>query len=311
MSPDDVKFLLGLQSAYWEEGNGAQGFNKRYYYDHISIYFGGRDDCVWCDMSGQGCRAFETYSSYGDFNSLFEVIMSDMQDFNITRLDVAYDDHTGVINIKTFDKAAQKQYISTRFRDYGVDKSYTNNGITLYFGSKKSDTLFRCYNKAAERNREDEGHWIRFEMQLRDDRAFQFLSSYFLNNCDIGTTFKGVVNNYMRVLKPNDNDSNKWRWKTAPWWDRFIGDVEKISLYSRKDVDYNFFQLKNYVVNQAGNAIDCMIGLIGVDEFQKAIKERDSNPNPKYKIIEEKYKKFQELEKSNVPIEEILKAVDV
>ena len=286
MSAEDVKCLLGMQHLNWKEINGAQGFTKRLYYDHISIHFGGRNDCVWCEMSGQGCRAFETYSTYGNFNELFQFILSDMQDFNITRLDVAFDDHTGVINIKKFDKTCEKQFLSTRFRDYGVEKSYApgKSNITLYFGSRQSDTLFRCYNKAAERNREDEGHWIRFEMQLRDDRAFQFLSVYFLNDCDIGITFKGILNNYLRVIVPSESDSNKWRWRTAKWWTRIIDNAGKISLYSRKDVDYNFFRLKNYVVNQAGNAIDCMIGLIGVDEFQKAIKERDSNPNPKYKI---------------------------
>lgn len=308
MSADDVKELLGMQHLQWQEANGAQGFTNRYWFDHISIHYGGRTDCVWCEMSGQGCRAFETYSSYGDFNELFSYILSD-DSSNVTRLDVAFDDHTGVINIKKFDKSCEKQFVSTRFRDYGVTKSYVNNNITLYFGSQKSDTLFRCYNKAAERNREEEGHWIRFEMQLRNERALQFLLSYFQNECDIGLTFKGVLNNYLRVIVPSESDSNKWRWRTARWWSRIIGNVDKISLYSRKDVEYNFFQLKNYVVNQAGNAIDCMIGLIGVEEFQKEIKARESNPNPKYKYIADKYKKFKELEKSDLPIDEILKAV--
>lgn len=49
-----------------------------------------RDDMgVWCEMSGQGCRTFESFSSRS-WESLFSWIAA--QELKITRLDVAFDD---------------------------------------------------------------------------------------------------------------------------------------------------------------------------------------------------------------------------
>jgi phage replication initiation protein len=43
---------------------------------------------------------------------------------------------------------------------------------------------------------------------------------------------KRLLANYLRFLvKPKGGgDSNKGRWKTAPFWDKFLGDVEKLKL---------------------------------------------------------------------------------
>lgn len=56
---------------------------------------------------------------------------------------------------------------------------YGSEGECIYFGSPKSNTRIRIYNKAAERGyKEGEKHWIRVELQLRDVNA-----SGALKNC--------------------------------------------------------------------------------------------------------------------------------
>ena len=94
----------------------------------------------------------------------------------------------------------------------------------------------------------------------------------------------GVLNNYLRFVKPSA-DTNKARWDTAPFWLRFVSGVERISLFAKKDVEYNYSQLKNYVLNQAGNAVDCLISIDGIDKFYEDLKHREANPNPKYSSL--------------------------
>lgn len=294
-SPEDIKRILGLTHVPWIDRNGMHGYRKRYYFNSISIHYD-RDDCtVWCEMSGQGCRAYETYSTCCDWIGLFNLVTEKVvdiilpnKDYNVTRLDVAYDDWEGLLKKITLQKALRDNNVVTRFRDYGNEhQSYTKKDFTLYLGSKKSEVYMRIYDKAAEREREDVEHWIRFEIQLRNDRAFCFIQSLFYNNFDIGTVYFGVLNNYVRFVKPS-SDSNKSRWQNASWWDKFTRSVSKISLWTKKPVSYNYHTVKNYVVNQVGNAIDCLIEIDGVDKFIEDIKKRKIQKNPKYdKIVED------------------------
>jgi len=95
--PENFIEFLGLDELEFEEVNGYYGYRNRYYYDGISIHYDyrgadeGERNCL-LEISGQGCRVFETYGN-GDWKKLFSRFLSD--GYNITRLDVAYDDHTG------------------------------------------------------------------------------------------------------------------------------------------------------------------------------------------------------------------------
>ena len=111
--PYTIVDLLGLFNVPWELTKGARGYKDRLYFNCISIHFNGRDDMgVWCEMSGQGCRAFESLTTLpGKWDDLFQSI-NDLH-LNITRLDVAYDDHIGLLDIDQIiqDTRAQ-EYVS-------------------------------------------------------------------------------------------------------------------------------------------------------------------------------------------------------
>lgn len=165
--------LLGMKDVPWQLTKGARGYRDRLYFNAISIHFNGRDDMgVWCEMSGQGCRAFETLSTLdGDkWQELFATITA--ENMNITRLDVAYDDHSGVLDInEIIQDTRKKEYVSKS--DYW-EIIESAKGQSLQFGSPQSDTLIRIYDKARERNCLEGEHWIRVELQLRRDRAIAF-----------------------------------------------------------------------------------------------------------------------------------------
>ena len=274
-TPDQLISALGLSHVPWIETKGARGYRDRKYFSCISIHYNGRSDMgVWVEMSGQGCRTFESLSNVG-----WEGIFSFIRDngLKITRLDVAYDDHSGILDIREIANDTQTgMYISRS--DYW-ETVLSSKGTTVQIGSPQSKVLIRIYNKAAERGKTDE-HWIRVELQLRDDRAVQFTKI----PLPIGQAFAGVLLNYLRYVEPGD-DSNKWRWPMTQYWFNLVQDAEKISIYQSPGMEYNEERCKHYVINQAGNAIDACIQMYGLYEFERMIQARTTAPNPKYQQL--------------------------
>lgn len=45
-------------------------------------------------------------------------------------------------------------------------------------------------------------------------------------------------------------------------------------------MEYNIDRCKNYVINQAGNAIDALIEIYGLNEFHRMIRNRMQHPIP-------------------------------
>lgn len=175
-SPDDFIRLLGLDhdSISWEKVKGAHGYRDRLYWEKISIHYNGADGMgIWLEMSGQGCRAFETFGS-GDYETLFSEVFENPGDMNITRLDVAFDEHSGLLDIAEICEDTRKQEYVSRFQGWEVVDS--DKGSSVTFGSRSSEILIRIYDKAAERGFDDGRHWIRVELQLRRERARAFLA---------------------------------------------------------------------------------------------------------------------------------------
>ena len=67
--------------------------------------------------------------------------------------------------------------------------------------------------------------------------------------------------------------------------------AEPISLYIEPGTDYNMMQMTNYVFNQAGNAIDATINVLGMDGFLEELQSRKIRPNPKYTDLVDKAKR--------------------
>lgn len=215
-SPDQIIAALGLSHVPWVESKGARGYRSKKYFASINIHYDGRDDMgVWCEMTGQGCRTFETLSMLfvnGDgWANLFKWIHEN--GCKLTRLDVAYDDHTGILPImRIVDDTQCGMWIGKS--DYW-ETVLSAVGSSVFIGSPSSKVRIRIYDKAAERHIFDE-HWIRCELQLRDDRAQAFSEL----TLPIGEAFAGVVFNYLRYVEASD-DQNKWRWPMTDYWRSF------------------------------------------------------------------------------------------
>lgn len=278
---------LGLKIDDFEVLHGFYFYNDRLYFGGISIHYNKLDDVsgeILLEMSGQGCRQFETSSSRC-FDELFRLVLDGT--FHVTRLDVAYDDisHDGkyFLDIHKIAKYTLKQQFVTRWGGGCVTDSFKVNGnnepaihaLTVEFGSNSSEIKLRIYDKAQERGGLDY-HWVRAELVFRRDRAAAFIKKY--SECkNIGQVYSGVMRNYLRFIKMDS--TRRERCSTIAWWDAWLDDVDKISLYTKKDIEYNLPRLEHYIVHQCGNSIDTLIQCIGLDSTLELIDKRDSQLN--------------------------------
>lgn len=288
-TPEQVIAALGLSECPWSDITGAHGYMDRKYFGNISIHYNGREDMgVWCEMSGQGCRNFEDLTTLSDkWQTLFAFIYSNS--LHITRLDAAFDDHTGILDIERIAQDTQEQRFVSRMKYWEVVRS--SGGTSCQIGSPKSKVLVRIYDKAAERGFTDGRHWVRVELQLRDKRAEEFLKI----PMRIGEAFAGVLLNYLRFVEPDTSDSNKSRWKMTDYWAALVGDIGRIKIFTVPGGAYNADKCRHYVFDMAGNAIDAMLQMCdSVDDFLVRLYTRRCRPNPKYEMVVKEYHARQE-----------------
>lgn len=306
---------LGLSDYTFTESSSSPaskyGFRKCYSFAHINIYANHYkdDSLLMVDMSGQGCRSFDTYAKTS-YTYLFGLCLWN-DNYNVTRLDIAHDDHEGILDIRrVMLETIRLNYVSKFVKN---DKHSLYNGkfeeMSVMFGRKSSDLYIRIYDKAAERGYDkSEKKWVRTEIVLKHARAEEFLRHYLsgfevvpdLNHPEkvpevkrsLGELFYGVLSNYLRFVIPDKNQKNVSRLKTRRWWKRFIGSVESIRVYVKKDTNYNLHRLQRYIIDQVGNSIETYFKCVGEDVFWETIFARKSRLNDQQKnLIDEQYLK--------------------
>ena len=286
---DFAKQLLGMGTVPWEQiDKYMNGYPSRLFFGGVSILYGATDEMGICiNMSGQGCRTYETHGDNAWISLLHQIWFFDR--FNVTRLDVAYDDHSGILDIDRIRVDVDQQLYVSKSRNWTIE--YGSEGTCIYIGSKKSDMLIRIYDKAAERGYDADTHWVRLELQMRDQIADGFLA--LLEDQAIGVTFRGVLHNYLRFVEPS-HDTNKSRWPLADYWDQLIDCVCQMRCWFAPGVEYNMINLENYVVRQAGSAIDVYLKIWGFSRLVEKLKSRSSVLAPKYKKLLQDYGKKNE-----------------
>lgn len=294
-SPESIMELLGLTGVSWQlMEKGRNGYRQRYFFENISILFDGQESMGVCvDMSGTGCRAFESYTTSG-WLALLRHLHGSAGDYNITRLDMAFDDHTGILDIDVLRDDTDDHLYVSRSRTWKVE--YGSAGTTIYHGSPKSNMYIRIYDKAAEQAAKAEDptayedvHWIRVELQMRDEIALGFVSG--LMSTPVGDQFRGVLHNYLRYVVPTE-DTNMSRWNLAPYWAELLEGVGKIRCWTAPGVDYTIWNLSNYVINQAGNALDCYLRIFDYDDLIRELGKRSIKMSPKYQRLLAQYERL-------------------
>lgn len=295
-SVSELLYWLGLDKVQWQDTFGSKGFQKRWYFNGISIHYdyGGdrafnRDKrLIWVEMSGQGCRTYETYGC-NDFKMIFDFCLSGYG--NITRLDIAYDDiEDNLLDIKQIADDTEDGFFKSEFQYWEVLRS--SKGTSIVHGSPQSQVRIRIYDKAAEKKCAPGTHWVRVEMQLRDERALGYLALY----KQAGESFCSVIVNYLMYCK-RTKDTNKSRWVIADYWARFLAGAGKTSIYTKPGSEYNLQKLDDLVYRQMRNALNTAINIHGADVVFDTIKQNpfDVKPNIKYTELEYNVRGFEEV----------------
>lgn len=267
---------------------------------------------VCCNMSGSGCREFEKYGT-GDFISLLAEILENYndeatkRDMNISRLDIANDVFDGSLDIekcfeyqtKRIDEERKGAFVSTCKRTLCTAiSSGDNGGVSVTFGSQRSNLFVRIYDKYAEQfnikenstfwyegqevpKEELKDGWVRNEIQLRDKNAIGFVKRMFEDGYSVSELFYGVVNNTFRYVEPS-NDSNMRRWETAEFWLKYLDYLTAISIYNdTSPEEYTVERLNHYIDIQAVNAISTYIDIHGITRTLTMLQELRKD-KPKY-----------------------------
>ena len=282
--------MLGMSDVtFTEQQSGSRlRYGHRVSYDGISIHYtdsedGRHTEGICLEMSGQGCRDFESFGS-GDWVTLFRECLSFSGHF--TRLDVAFDDFSGVIPLDIMADMARKGLFTSRLHRMQVFYDVPNHleldhaALTVMHGSRESDICIRFYDKRAERAAWDEfSHWVRAEIQTRSGTASGFIQEYLDRDClYLGDLFCDVLDNYLAYRCNSPTDQNLRRSPYAPWWQRFVADAAAISIHSKKGVDYNLFRTLGHV-DRNHNPIRTAIFAQGLGGFLQSVFDH-SEPLP-------------------------------
>ena len=123
-----------------------------------------------------------------------------------------------------------------------------------YFGSPSSDRRVRIYNKALEQGRPEE-HWIRAEMQMRDDAAVSFLLSLEAEGLQIGETYAGVLLNFLRFISEPVQGTHYDRAVVVRWWAKFLGTLRKLPVLHLPGDDYTLLSVYGFLERQASSSL--------------------------------------------------------
>lgn len=174
---------------------------------------------VLVSLSGEGCKTFERESPIG-WEALRKIATA--TDAHTTRLDIAYDDFSGTLNLTEIKEMRDKN----RYTSHLKRNQETRTGrrieeeLTVSFGSPKSNVYIRFYDKAAEQKLQGI-HWVRAEIQLRGKHAHNAMCQ----DLPIDVLFASIMVKYILFKKASKTDSNRSRWPLAPFWESISQSV--------------------------------------------------------------------------------------
>ena len=304
-SRDDIVALIGMQDVLWEHGYGNKGFQYKISYNGVYVhwcdewYESPLTGFVWLEMTGQGCRTFESFGT-GDFNSLFKLITDELpkrpceRGVRAKRIDIAFDDMTGILDIDTVFNSVLSQSFTARSLESHAYYEFKNGivGKSVDFGSKYSNVFIRIYDKAAQRGftPAEVPHWVRCELQLKDGNASGFLDKAF-SKYGLQEMYASCLRNYLCFRVPDEFDSNKNRWQEADWWLRFLDNAVARSVWEKPGSDYNALaKTEEYIFSQPLGGIQALVEIMGPGKFLNTVMSQPPPKNPKYKRMVAEYK---------------------
>ena len=195
------------------------------------------DQDVTLECSGQACRELEQILADQDrdwyelftacllYENQFKTkennqdgeVTSERSFFNVTRLDLALDEHYSeegnyaLISLNRYLEAGEYTSRKKKYRAYlGGNMAHRRaDGVSLYIGSKQSPLFFRFYEKDFERAEalgisveaihELYGYKNRFEISIHKEISDRFVHDYVREEFDLGQRGVEIINDNLTV----------------------------------------------------------------------------------------------------------------
>jgi len=213
---------FGLPHKAWTDVNAVHGYKlaRQHPFGHIVMSHPGRPEMgVHVMMTGQAMSKLNA-NGY-DTVSLIPWCLE--QQARITRLDLAIDVHDEPVDIIGLTRCKQVKGEEGSAKKWNLITG-SDNGVTLYIGSRKSEKFMRIYNKAAEMSLEGV-MWSRFELEVKQDTCATIAAA-------IVTLQSGEIPHYVKGLM-------RGLFNPADTLYQQIMDVPSIHVGSTKDTSDN------------------------------------------------------------------------
>ena len=314
-----IKDILQLNIQYMiHEDFGHYSYTEHYYIGDIFVYTSPDEEKgVLLELKGKGCRQFESYLLAQE-RSWYDFLMDALVDGGVMkRLDLAINDHTGMLDIPELTEKCRNEECVSVFRSF---KSYASGelvkheeqdkagmGYTLYIGSLKSEVYFCVYEKSYEQYIklgipiEEAPIKNRFEIRLKNERAYYAVRDL-LTYYDAERTAFSIINRYVRFV---DKEADKKRsdWKLSVRWAWFIGENREPLKLTTKPEPYTLDRTLRWIQRQVDptlKMLETITAKTGVD-YLKEIRKSTKLTEKHYKIIEQQTTSTEDviLEKEN------------
>ena len=242
---------------------------------------------VHCSLGGQALAVLAGLDDRWKDVPAVLACLRDQLGGKITRLDLAWDDKTGVLDLDRMETEVRAGNFTSRWKGGYRRWGWGNQaGETLYFGSRSSDAMLRAYDKRQERIAKEDfdavdglDHWVRVELQLRRDRA-EAAAALFQDVKErprrVFAELAGVLRGYLEFKTPSPTDSNRRRWEPAGWWLDFLGHVEKARLAVEVIVK-TIHDVMGWLADAVAPSLALVDAALGADRARSFLEEQTVN----------------------------------
>jgi len=191
---------FGMPHKAWTDVNAVHGYKlaRQHPFGHIVMSHPGRPEMgVHVMMTGQAMHKLNE----GGYDTISLVPWCIEQDARITRLDLAIDVHEEPVDIIGLTRCKQVKGEEGSAKKWNLITG-SDNGVTLYIGSRKSEKFMRIYNKAAEMSLEGV-MWSRFELEIKQDTCRTIAAAIVtLPREDLAQYVKGLMKGLFNPVDP-------------------------------------------------------------------------------------------------------------
>lgn len=206
-----------------ELARGSYGYHHSYsVHGSGRVMWGEARMGVCVELPGTALRTWESHNDGCGASSLLGYLLVFRVNSKVTRLDVAID--TDLVHIHQFRDAARAGKIVCASKNVRYLESFSDEGDTLYIGSRTSDRMLRVYNKAVEQNMEPGIVLTRVELETKGGLAQATASALI----DGRVTEQEVIASYADFRELDATRTNKRT--RCSWWDAILESATKVVL---------------------------------------------------------------------------------